>query len=340
MSDGDPDADADADTDTEADTEFTVVVTDHDFDDLAIEREVLDGLAAVVELADEVGGPSADADERLAAADGVLNLRNEIDADAIAGMDDCRVVARYGIGVDNVAVEAAADRGIPVTNVPDYCVEEVATHALALVLSLQRGVKRFDASVAAGDWDRAAAAPIHRFSTRTVGIVGYGAIGRAVGARTAALGAEVVASDPYLDPADVEADPATLVEFEELLDRADVVTVHSPLTSATRGLFDAEALGRLRESAVLVNVARGPIVDVDALHAALEAGELAGAGLDVFPDEPPAADHPLRDHPRVVTTPHVAWYSEEADEDRRRRAAETVRTVLEGGDPENVVNGV
>jgi len=321
-------------------TEHTVVVTDHDFEDLGIEREVLDGVAEVVALADDVAGVADDADGRLADADAVLNLRYEIGSDAIARMDDCRVIARYGIGVDNVATGAAADRGIPVTNVPDYCLEEVATHALSLTLSLSRGLKRYDASVAAGGWDRGAGVPLHRFSTRTVGVVGYGAIGRAVGARAAALGADVIASDPFLDPEDLADDPATLTGFEDLCARADVVTVHSPLTDDTRGLLDADAFARMDDSAVVVNVARGPIVDVDDLHDAIEAGELGGAGLDVFPAEPPAPGHPLRDHPRVVTTPHVAWYSEESGADRRRRAAGIVRDVLTGGAPENVVNGV
>lgn len=320
-------------------SDHTVVVTDHDFDDLSIEREVLDGVAEVVALADDVGDVPADADERLANADAVLNLRREIGADAIARMDDCRVITRYGIGVDNVAVEAAADRGIPVTNVPDYCLEEVATHALSLTLSLTRGLKRYDASVAAGEWDRDAAAPLRRFSTCTVGVIGYGAIGREVGARAAALSADVIASDPFLAPEDVADDPATLVDFATLCARADVVTVHSPLTDDTRGLLDADAFARMDDAAVVINVARGPIVDVEDLHDAIEAGAVAGAGLDVFPEEPPAPGHPLRDHPRVVTTPHVAWYSAEADADRRRRAAGIVRDVLTGGDPTNVVNG-
>jgi len=171
-------------------------------------------------------------------------------------------------------------------------------------------------------------------------VVGYGAIGREGGARAAALGADVVASDPFLDPEDLTDDPATLTSFEDLCARADVVTVHSPLTAETRGLLDADAFARMDDDAVVINVARGPIVDVDDLHNAIEAAELGGAGLDVFPEEPPALGHPLRDHPRVVTTPHIAWYSEEAGEDRRRRAAGIVREVLTGGDPENVVNGV
>jgi len=321
-------------------SEHTVVVTDHDFGELDIEREVLDGVAEVVELTDDVGEVPDDADERLADADAVLNLRYDIDADAIAGMDDCRIIARYGIGVDNIDVEAAADRGIPVTNVPDYCLEEVATHALTLALALGRGLKQYDASVADGEWDRGVATPIHRFSEQTVGVAGYGDIGREVGSRAAALGADVLASDPFLEPADLADDPADLTSFEAICDRADVVTVHSPLTEETRGMLDADAFERMDEDAVVINVARGPIVDADDLHDALEADEIRGAGLDVFPEEPPAADHPLRDHPDVITTPHVAWYSEEANADRRHRAASIVREVLTGGDPENVVNDV
>lgn len=319
-------------------TDHTVVVTDHDFEDLSIEREGLADVAEVVELTNDVGGSAADARETLAEADAVINLRYDLDAESVALLDDCQVISRYGIGVDNIATDAARERGIPVTNVPDYCLEEVSIHALSLWLALSRGLPTYDDAVAAGDWDRSAAAPIHRLSTRTVGVVGYGAIGRAVGERAAALGADVLASDPFLSPADVANDPAELVSFETLLDCADFVTVHSPLTPDTRELFDADAFSRMRDDAYFVNVARGPIVDTEALVAALDAGELAGAGLDVFPEEPPATTDPLRDHPDVVTTPHVAWYSEEANEERRRTVVDIVRTTLEGGEPYNVVN--
>jgi D-3-phosphoglycerate dehydrogenase len=321
-------------------SEHTVVVTDHDFEDLSIEREGLAGVADVVELTSDVGEEAGDAHDRLAEADAVVNLRYDLDADAVAAMENCRVVARYGIGVDNIAVDAAIERGIPVTNVPDYCLEEVSVHALTLFLALARGLKSYDADVAEGGWDRSAAPPVHRLSTQTVGVVGYGAIGRAVGERADALGADVVASDPFLTEADVADDPADLVGFEDVLEQADFVTVHSPLTPDTRDLFDAAAFARMTEDAYFVNVARGPIVDDDALLAAVDDGEIAGAGLDVFPEEPPAADDPLRDHPKVVTTPHVAWYSEEANEQRRETVTDIVRTVLEGGEPWNVVNDV
>ena len=318
--------------------EHTVVVTDHDFTDLSIEREGLADVADVVELTANVGETAGDAHETIASADAVINLRYDLDEAAIEALEDCQVISRYGIGVDNIAVDAASERGIPVTNVPDYCLEEVSVHALTMWLALARGLPTYDDSVAAGEWDRGVATPIHRLSTCTVGVVGYGAIGRAVGERAAALGADVVASDPFLEASDLVDDPATLVSFASLLEQADFVTVHSPLTEDTRELFDADAFDRMNEGAYFVNVARGPIVDADALLAAVENDDIAGAGLDVFPTEPPVADDPLRDHPDVLTTPHVAWYSEEANEQRRQTVIDIVRTVLEDGDPYNVVN--
>lgn len=265
--------------------------------------------------------------------DAVINSRYDLDEAAIDALEDCRVISRYGIGVDNIAVEAACERDIPVTNVPDYCLE-VSVYALTLYLALARGLKSYDANVAEDSWDRSVAAPIHLPSTRTVGIVGYGPIDRAVGERANALGMDIVASDPFLSEEDVANDPADLVEFEAVLERADFVTVHSPLTTDTCKLFGAGVFSRMHEDAYFINVARGPIVDADAL----ETGEIAGAGLDVFPDEPPAKDDPLRDHPKALTTPHVAWYSEEADEQCRCTVIDIVRSVLVGEEPYNVVN--
>lgn len=317
---------------------YTVVVTDHAFVDLSIEREGLGDVADVEVLTEDEG----QAREQLAEADAVINRSREMDAGMVGALSECRVIARYGIGVDNIAVDAAAERGIPVVNVPDYCIEEVATHAVALVLALARRLKGYDAAVADGAWtpNPEDVDPIeYRLSSQTVGVVGYGAIGGAVGSRIAALGAEVIVADPYLEPEDV-GDEAALVPHEELLERSDYVSVHAPLTEQTRGLFDAAAFRRMKDTAYLVNVARGPVVDETALVAALETGEIAGAGLDVFEREPPASDSPLRGHPDVIATPHVAWYSEEADDERRRSVVDAVRVALGGERPPNVVNGV
>lgn len=319
---------------------YTVVVTDHDFDNLAIERKILSGTADIVELSDDVENEVQEPIDSLSEADAVINLRFELGEEDIAAMDDVRVISRYGIGVDNIDLEAATNHGIPVTNVPSYCLEEVSIHALTLMLALSRGVNRYRDSVARGEWDRGVAAPINRFSTQTVGIVGYGAIGREVGARANALGANILVSDPFVTEDDVANDPASLVSLEKLLEKSDFITIHSPLNDKTEKMFDSDAFSRMKESAYLVNVARGPIVDGDALHNALEDGEIAGAGLDVFPDEPPAPDNPLRSHESVVASPHVAWYSEEANAERRRTVAHIVKSALTGDPIENVVNDV
>lgn len=317
-------------------SERTVVVTDHDFETLAIEGEILGEVATVRDLS---GASRAEFDAAVAGADGVLNLRRPLSGDRIARMEECRIIARYGIGVDNVDLDAAADLGAYVTNVPGYCVEEVAVHAFALLLGVARGIVAYDDSIATGGWDRDVAAPIHRLSTRTVGLVGLGDVGRVLARRLDAFDVDVLASDPFLAEEDVADEPATLTTFDELLAEADYVSVHAPLTDDTRGLFDGDAFASMKPTASLVNVSRGPIVDEDALVAALDDGEIAAAALDVFDPEPPPADSALRDHPQVVTTPHVAWYSEEANAERRRCAAECVRAALVGDEPEHVVVG-
>lgn len=314
----------------------TVVVTDHDFHSLDIESDILEGIAEVRDLSEVTGDEFTAA---LAEADGVLNLRRDLDAETIACMDECRVIARYGIGVDNIDIDAVADRDIYVTNVPDYCLEEVAVHALSLLLAIARGVATYDRSVADGEWDRDVATPLHRLSTQTVGIVGFGDIGRALARRLNGFDVTILASDPFLDPEDIAGEPASLVSFETLLADSDYVSIHSPLTNDTRGMFDADAFDVMKDDAALINVARGPIIDESALYEALEFDSLRAAGLDVFDPEPPSVDSPLRNHPRVVTTPHVAWYSEEANEERRHAAAKCVRTALTGSVPENVITG-
>lgn len=318
---------------------YRVVVTDHDFDDLAIERRVLADVATLEDVGNDGGSGGADLRDALDGANAVLNRRRPLDADHLRALADGAVVAGYGIGVDNVDLEAATRAGIPVTNVPEYCIEEVATHAVSLALALVRGLKPFDRSTAEGYWDRDRGPRIHRLSTMTVGVVGFGSIGSAVADRFLALGANVVTSDPYVEESNVPPE-VSLVSFDSLVERADVLTVHSPLTVSTEGLLDADVFEQFSDEGYLVNVARGPIVDTDDVLAAIDAGELAGAGFDVFPQEPPAQDDPLRDHPSVISTPHVAWYSEEANVERREAAAENVRRVLAGEHPVNVVNDV
>lgn len=249
-----------------------------------------------------------------------------------------RVVATCSVGFDHIAFEEAERRGIWVCNVPDYCVDEVADHSLALVLALLRGVVELDRSVRAGRWDWTAAGQLRRARGTRLGVVGFGRIGRAVAERAAALGFEVWASDPLVSPESISATGARAVPLGKLLSSCEAVSLHLPLTAETDGLIGEAELALMPQGAVLVDTARAQLVDLDALLRALESGRLGGAALDVLPAEPPTRDHPAPEAPRLVITPHAAWYSAEAEEAAYRRPVLSVRAVFEGREPEGAIN--
>lgn len=314
-----------------AGSEYRVVVTDQVFPDVDVEREIL-----AEQLGADLSVASGSREEVLAAArdaDALLNTYLPLDADALRGLNRCRVVARYGIGVDNIDLEAARAAGIVVTNVPDYCVEEVATHGLALLLSLLRKVSQGDAEVRRGEWGIKNLRPVMRLSELTVGLVGYGRIARLLAKPLQALGATIIVHDPYLpDGLDVKN-----VTLEELLSTADAVSLHSPLTPETRGMINASALSLMRRHAVLVNTSRGPLVVLEDLVAALREGRIAGAALDVFETEPPDPAR-LEGVPNLLATPHAAFYSEAAIRESQRKAATQIVKVLTGERPDYHVN--
>ena len=313
-----------------------VAVTDHPFPDLEPTREVLAPLGAELRISASVG--AADVLAVAAEADAVINTYAQLPAELIDRFERCRIIARTGIGIDTVDLAAATARGIVVTNVPEYCEDEVSDHAMALMLALARNVTRGNSVVHGGSWDLAEVKPIYRVRGRTVGLVGFGKIARLVATKAQGFGLGVLAFDPYVDPADAAALDVELVPFEELLARSDFVSVHAPLTPETRHLIGAEALAMMRPEAVVVNTARGGLVDVAALAEALDRGVIAGAGLDVLPDEPPAADLALYGRPNVILTPHTAFYSEESVLDLQVKAAQQVALVLSGQDPVYPVN--
>lgn len=249
-----------------------------------------------------------------------------------------RHVARYGVGVDNIDIAAATARGAVVTNVPDYCIDEVSDQALAMMLDLGRRTTALDRTMRAGAWTPQAAGPIFRLRGRTCGIVGLGRIGRATAAKAAAFGLRVIAYDPNLTPAQAAERGATLVDLSTLLAESDFISLHAPLTEATRHIINADTLARMKPTAYLVNTARGPLVDNDALVEALRAGRIAGAGLDVQEGEPLPTSHPLFSLATVLLAPHVAFYSEESLVDLQTRVAEEVVRVLAGQPPRNPVN--
>jgi len=260
-------------------------------------------------------------------ADALLNTYMPITDDLLSRLPACKIVARYGIGVDNVDLAAAARRGVVVTNVPDYSVEEVAVHTLGLLLSLTRRLPEAAGLVAAGGWGLDGLRPIRRLSTQRIGLVGFGRIARLLASYLAALGGEVVVHDPFVQPA---PDTPPLVPLGELLAGCDAVSLHAPLTPQTRGLIGAAELAAMKPDAVLVNTARGPLVDIDALIDALRAGQIRAAALDVLDREPPAGRLP-NDLPNLLVTPHMAYYSEESIAESQEKAATQIIKVLTGG---------
>jgi D-3-phosphoglycerate dehydrogenase len=308
------------------------VITDCDHDDVEPEREVLVAAGLGLRLAEcrTAADVIAEGWGRGGADRAVRPHRRRRDRRLPA----VRVLARYGVGVDNVDLDAAAAAGVWVANVPDYGTEEVADHALALVYALLRAIPRLDRAVRSGDWDVTAVRPLRRVSTLTSGSSVPGASVAPPPRRRAASG--FASSWPTRTRRPWTATRSS--SLEDLLRTADIVSVHAPLTAATRHLIDAAALGRMRPGSYLVNTARGGLVDVDAVLEALTSGQLAGAAIDVLEHEPPGPDFALAAHPRAIVTPHAAWYSEESYRTLKQEAAREVVRVLEGGRPRSPVN--
>jgi D-3-phosphoglycerate dehydrogenase / 2-oxoglutarate reductase len=282
-----------------------------------------------------VRGSADAAVEAVRDADVVLVRESPLPRRAIEAMAHGRGVVRYGIGVDNIDQAAARERRIAVANVPDYGIDEVATQTVALALAVVRRLRLHDAEVRAGRWSTGVLAPMHRLRGRTLGLVGYGRIARMAHEMFAGFGfARVLVSDPGDDlPPGVT--PATL---DDLCREADLVSLHAPLKPETRHLIDARRIALMKPGAIVVNTARGGLVDLDALAAALAEGRLGGAGLDVFEHEPPDPAHPVFALPNVVVSNHIGWYSEESMRDLQRKAAEEAVRVLQGLPPRHWLN--
>jgi D-3-phosphoglycerate dehydrogenase / 2-oxoglutarate reductase len=312
-----------------------VLVTDYPFEHLERERAILEPLGCEVVLAP--GATEAELVDAVADADAVLVTYAKVTAPVIeaAAQAGCRVISRYGIGYDNIDIAAATANGVLVTYVPDYCIDEVADHAMALLLALGRAVHPAALETRAGEW----AVPqgsVHRLRGARLALIGVGAIGRAVIERARAFGIEVVGFDPYVRDWKLDAERAETLA--DAMAEADFISLHAPLTDETRHIIDADSIGLMRRAPVLVNTARGPLVDMDAAADALADGRLGGVALDVTEVEPPPADHPLRSHPRAILTPHMGFYSVEAQAELQRRAAQEVANALQGVPPDRPVN--
>ena len=312
------------------------LITDYVWPDLETESEILraagvEPLAAPDASEETLAGLAADADV-------ILFCFAKVTGRVLRAATKCVAACRYGIGVDNVDLAAATEAGIVVTNVPDYCIDEVGDHTLGMILALNRRFVPHDRSVKAGGWSAVALdQPMRRTRGATIGIVGFGRIGRSVAAKARAFGMKAVACDPALAPGQ-SADGVEIAPLEEVLARADFVTVHVPLTPETEGMIGARELATMKPESIIVNCARGGIIDEAALARALADGHLAGAGLDVLGVAPPAHDHPLLGLENVILTPHTAFFSQASTIELERRTAEEAVRVLRGEMPENLVN--
>lgn len=263
----------------------------------------------------------------------VVDVNTPVDSAVFDALADLRVVARAGVGIENIDVAAAADHGVAVTNAPDYCTREVATHTVALLFDCARGVADYDADTRDGEWGWERGRRLHRLRGRTLGLVSFGPIARRVREQLRGFDIEVVAYDPYVDAAAMAEADVEKVALDELYARVDYVSLHAPVTDDTRGMVDADALDAMGAESVLVNTGRGALVDEAALAEALADGTIAAAGLDVLREEPPETDHPLLELDNCTVTPHAAWYSAEAREELNATVAENVRAALAGETP-------
>ena len=317
---------------------FKIVITDfgdpsHELEEAELRASGLDYelVRLNTRLADELIPHVAD-------AHALIVQWASISRPVIESLQHCRVISRYGIGVDMIDLEAASERGIPVCNVPDYCIEEVSTHTLAFVLGLNRRLFAQTAHVASGQWGGAPGGMPARLSLQSMGVLGLGRIGREVARKAQGVGLKVLAHDPYLQPDQAQALGVELVGLDELLRRADYLSIHCPLTKETRHLIGAAQLALMKPTAFLINMARGPVVDQPALCQALVSGVIAGAAADVLEQEPPDPNDPLLKLPNMFVTPHFSSASTESVVQLRRDVARHVVQVLRGEPPQAVVN--
>ena len=308
-----------------------VAVADTVFPSLDPAKEAMSRVDAELTLASE---PTVEGILEVAAdADALLVTYGQINADVIAGLNNCKAIGRFGIGTDNIDIGAAAEKGIVVTYAPVYCLDEVSDHAMALLLSVARKIPYANKLVADGRWEMPAVVPIARLRGNTLGLLGLGNIPQQIVGKAQAFGMNVIAADPYCPDDVFQRLNVAKVGFDDLLARSDYISVHAPLTPETEKMFNMDAFKKMKNTAFLINTARGPLVDTADLAAALDAGEIAGAGLAVLPTEPPAADDPIVGRDDVVLTPHTGFYSEDALLDLQTTVASDVAAVLAGEEP-------
>lgn len=313
-----------------------VLITDYAWNSLDRERKVLAKVGATL-----VSAKTGDEDElaMLAAnVEGILTCWKRVSQRVIQNAPRCVAIARYGIGLDNIDVSFATQSGIIVTHVPSYCVEEVAEHAMALLVSLARKVTFYDRAIKRGVYNLQSETPLYRISGKTLGILGFGKIAKVLCRKAASFGLKILVCNPRLRKSELAGYAVEAVGLQELLGRSDFISIHVPLTPETRHLFNLDSFRQMKSSAFLINTSRGDIIDTNALLIALDEGLIAGAGLDVLAKEPPVPNDPLILHPRTIITPHAAFNSEESLQELQETVAQQMADVLSGRLPPFVVN--
>jgi D-3-phosphoglycerate dehydrogenase len=315
---------------------FRAVIIEHGYRTTRYENEIISAVGG--EFIDASDRPLEEALEIAASADGIMVRRLEVTANLIGRFRKCRIIARYGVGTDNVDVDAATAAGIIVGHCPLYATDEVSTHAVALLSNCMRDIVETCRCLRNGAWDVERFVPVRRTKGRTLGIIGFGNIGRAVAQKMAGWGLNIIAADPFVEKELADGLGVKLVTHDEVFRSSDYISLNVPLLPETRHTINRASLDRTKEGIIIVNTARGGVVDTKALLEALDSGHMAMAGLDVFEEEPLPADSPLRRHPRVVLTDHTAWYSEESQVELQTTMAKEVARVCTGGLPVSLMN--
>ena len=313
--------------------QYRVVITDCDQGSIEEEKDEFGKIGAELILAQVQ--KEEDLIRACREADGLLNQYALLTRRVLENLPKCKVVSRYGVGVDSVDLRAATDLGIIVANVPDYCIDEVSNQTIAMILTLIRKVAFFDQKVKTGQWDFRLGIPIYRIHGKTLGLIGCGKIGLEVAKKISAFGVKVIVFDPYIQKA---GEGVELTDFDTVLKKSDFISIHCPLNDSTRHLIGDEAFKKMEKRPILINTSRGAIVDETALIRALKEGRISGAGLDVLEKEPPDPQSPLLKMENVILSPHVSFYSEESISALKSRTAKNVADVLTGRWPKSVVN--
>ena len=317
-------------------SKYKVVITDYEFASLEHEERILAEVGAELIRAqcrteDEVIEAAKD-------ADALLNQYAPVSRKVIENLPNLKVVSRYGVGVNTIDIDAATEHSVIVANVTDYCMDEVSDHAFALLIACARKVVQLNNAVKSGTWDYKVGVPIFRLRGRVLGLIGFGRIPQTLAKKAQAFGLKVIAYDPYLPPEVAKKFDVELMDLNDVCAKADFISVHSPLTDATRGMISDEQFDVMKKEAFIINTARGPVIDEKAMIRALKEGKIAGAGLDVLENEPVEPDNPLLKMDNVIINPHAAWYSEESQVELQQKVAQNVADVLSGYYPTYLFN--